>query len=442
MRGPTEPSSRAGTSLVELSPVRAWFPPGTTYPATRLVCPVYDTLSEQDFQEYGSRRYNAASFVPRPATLSIPEFVATAPLKLRSAIQAGAFVQDAAPAFYVYGIQYSPPTDILESLPPEHRRREYLLLGLVGCLDLARQGADDIALHERTFADRVGERAALTEATGMHFAPILAGYTLPDHSINDLLETTLGLDRRNLSFGGGVEPLVEAELAGSFHRLWRIGDPRIMEDVGRTLAQLRLLVLDGHHRFTAARLRARRGLPSAPLAMLVENRDRALMLMPWHRVVPAGLLRLPDVLTKARSSFPSVVELPAGLSVEGALSELDAMGTRRERGFLVLGPDGGARVVGPRSADGGFDFDLLHEFLEGRFHLDPHAFSFERSTRSALEAIRRPDRRERGGVAFLLPRLSAEAVEERAFRTRRMMAHKSTMFLPKVAEGVVFAPAR
>ncbi len=422
--------------------MRAWFPPGTTYAASRLVCPVYDTLSEQDFQEYGSRPHNAANFVPRPPTLSIPEFVATAPLRLRSAIHAGAFVQDAEPAFYVYGIQYSPPADILEAIPPEGRRREYLLLGLVGRLDLARQGADEIALHERTFADRVEERAALTDATGMHFAPILAGYTLPDHSINDLLEAALGLDRRNLSFEGAVEPLVEAELAGSFHRLWRVSEPGTIEALGGLLAKLRLLVLDGHHRFTAARLRARRGRPSAPLAMLVENRDRALLLMPWHRVVPAGSLRVPAVLARARSSFRSVTELPAGLPVEGALSELDAMGARRERGFLVLGPDGGARVVGPRSTDGGFDFDLLHEFLEGQFHLDPHAFSFERSARAALDAIRRPESRERGGAAFLLPRLSAEAVEERAFRTRRMMAHKSTMFLPKVAEGVVFAPAR
>jgi hypothetical protein len=427
--------------VVDLGTFRAWHPSGGSLPADELVCPVYDTLSAADFRRFGDEPNNAANFVARPSSLSLEDFLEAAPKRLRAALSAGAFTQDEEPALYVYGIRYVPPADIAESLAPEDRRPEYLLLGLVGTLDLARQPAASIALHERTFADRIDERVRLTEATRMHFAPILAGYSQPDHGLNNLLEAALGIDRRELSFEGARPPIVEARLDGTVHRLWRIDERDLTCRITDRVRDLRLLILDGHHRFTAARERHESGARSAPPCMLVENRDRALLLLPWHRVIPRSDVAVDDVLAKAKAEFPSVERLPAEPSIPELAGLLRAMTARRERGFVIHGGGTTARVIGPPSSDGGWDFDLLHDFLDRSFGWDPHAFRFERSPRAAWDAVHDPGSESAGGIAFLLPGLDARAVEERAFSTGRPMAHKSTMFLPKVAEGVLFAPA-
>jgi Protein of unknown function (DUF1015) len=426
--------------MVELTPVRAYHPADPK--AAGLLSPVYDTMSDAELLRYSNEPYNASTFVARPTTMAVDDFLRVAPTRLHDALRAHAYVQDSRPTLYAYGIRYSPPPDILEVIPVESRRAEYLLLGLVGRLDLSRVPESSIARHEDAFSDRVDERVKVTEATEMTFAPIMAGYTLPNHSINDLLEHTLGLHRRTLSMEGTTTPLVRAQIDGTEHRLWRIENEEVQAKIGELLAPLRIMVLDGHHRYAAAREQIRRNRPGAsPLVMLVESRDRALRLLPWHRALAAGTVSTGELKARVGARFASVEPVGAGLTVEGVVAELDRMTRQRERGFLAVDGSNAWRFRGPASPDGGFDYDLLHGYLEQEFHRDPHDFGVFRSPRHALDAIRNPGSPWLGGVAFLLPGLHQEAIEERAFRTGRMMARKSTMFLPKVAEGVLFASA-
>jgi uncharacterized protein (DUF1015 family) len=427
--------------VVELLPVRAYHPAESR--AEGLVSPVYDTLSDADFLRFSANPYNASTFVARPSSVLLEEFLRRAPERIAGALRAKAYVQDQDAALYVYGIRYLPPPDIVETLPPESRRTGYLLLGLVGALDLARTPESSVAPHERAFPDRVEERVRLTGVTGMTFAPIMAGYTLPGHSINDFLERTLGLHRRSLSLEGTVAPIVRSTLDGTEHRLWRLTDPTVLKALARMLEPLRILILDGHHRYAAARELLRRGQPgSSPLVMLVESRDRALQLLPWHRTLASASVSLDELADRAGSRFAAVEPLGSHVSLESLLAMLVQMSQQDERGFLAVGPTRAWKFVGPPSSDGGYDFDLLHSFLEEEFRRDPREFGIFRSPRQAVEAIRTEGSRWAGGVALLLPGLHLEAIEERAFTTGRPMAHKSTMFLPKVAEGVLFAAAR
>lgn len=426
--------------MVELLPVQAFHPSGAD--ASGLVCPVYDTLSDVDVQRFSKHLHNAAGFVARPTSMPLAVFLQQAPRKLKDAIQSGAFRQDPASSLYVYGIRYTPPADIQEALPVENRRTEYLLLGLIGALDLARTPESQIARHENAFPERIEERARLTEATQMHFAPIMAGYTLPNHAINDLLEKALGLDRRNMALEGRSPPLVRALLDGTEHRLWRIEETDTLDQLRRRVAPLRILILDGHHRYGAARELLSRGAPGAsPLVMLVESQDRALHLLPWHRALPRGTVLMEDLRARAGSRFTAIESIGPTPSIEALIGELSRMSREHERGFLAVDRVGAWRFRGGDETDGGYDFDLLHGYLGEEFHFDPHDFGVFRSPRLAVEAVREARSPWTGGVAFLLPRLREEAIEHRAFSTGRVMAHKSTMFLPKVAEGVLFAPA-
>jgi len=427
--------------MVLLLPVRAWHPDPGRVDASSVVCPVYDTVSEQDEIRFSHRPFNAARFVPRPHAMGLEQFLRRSSETLGEAVRAGAYRQDPSPALYVYGIRYRPPLDVAEAIEPARRREEYLLLGLVGILDLDRLAPEEVALHERTFSDRVDERIALTDATGTNFAPIMVGYNLPEHRLNDRLEELLGLDRRLLAFDSSVLPIVSAGLDGTNHLLWRIEDPGAIAAVQRELEGTRLLVLDGHHRFTAATRRHREGRRTTPLVMLVEGGDRALQLLPWHRVLDGDVVPPGHVVRAMEKRFPQARPLGRDLSVPVAIDRLHEMATHRRRGFLLATPSAAFEVNGPSDDDDvGFDFDLLHSFLESDLGVDPHVLEFVRSPRQALE-LAAGDVSAPAGTALLLPGITEKGVEDRAFGRGQLMAHKSTMFLPKVAEGVIFAPA-
>ena len=425
--------------MVELFPIRAWHADPTVVNPDSVVCPVYDTVSDEEQSRFGHLPFNAAGFVPRPHGLGLDQFLLAAVGHLGEALHARAFVQDPTPGFYVYGVRYHPPPDIAESIDPSQRRREYLLLGLVGVLDLDRIGHGEVALHERTFPDRVDERVALSDATGMNFAPIMVGYNVPGHRLNDRLEDLLGLDRRLLAFDSKVAPVVSARLDGTSHLLWRIDEPTAIASIQHELEGVRLLVLDGHHRFTAAAKRHHEGRPTRPLVMLVEGGDRALQLLPWQRVLPGDSVAPERVVRAAKAAVPAARALGVELTVEGSIALLHEMSVRHRRGFVLLAPGAALEIPGATSDDVGADFDLLHTFLEERLGVDPHDLDFVRSPRRAFElAMPSPD--APAGTVFLLPGLTERGVEERAFGKGLLMAHKSTMFLPKVAEGVIFAP--
>jgi hypothetical protein len=427
--------------VVELSPVRAWHPNPEVGDPNQLVCPVYDTLSDTERTRFAAHPFNAARFVPRPTGMPLDRFLLASVGRLGEALTSRAYVQDERPGFYVYGISYIPPADILETIEPEQRRAHYLLLGLVGALDFGRVGHGEVAMHERTFADRVEERAALTEATGMTFAPIMAGYHLPDHGLNDWIERRLGLHRRSLSFRGTVPPIAEALLEGTTHRLWRIDAPAEIEELSARLRDLRLLILDGHHRFTAAARRFHDGRPSAPLTMLVEGQDRALQLLPWHRVMGSSVASFETVDAALRSEVREVLPVEGAPSVPVAIERLRHMHRHHHRGFLIVGEDRLLEVRGPPSDDVGADFDFLHGLLEDRMGVDPEDLEFVRSPRHAFDRVLDPRSPTHRGTAFLLPGLTEKGIEERAFGRGMVMAHKSTMFQPKVAEGMLFASA-
>ena len=428
-----------GPTVVELFPVRGWHPDPARVDPDSLLCPVYDTVSDDDVRKFAARPFNAARFVPRPRTMALEQFLLASVGHLGEALRSGAYVQDPVPSLYVYGIRYRPPPDIVEAVEPSRRRPEYLLLGLVGVLDLDRVSHGEVALHERTFPDRVEEREALADATGMNFAPILAGYTSTDHRLNDRIEQVLGLDRRRLALDSARAPTVIGRLGGTSHLLWRLDDVEVIRSLRADLAGSRLLILDGHHRFTAAAKRHHEGQRTMPLVMLVEDGDRALQVLPWHRVLPGDVAAPAGVVEAARESFPGTRGLGAAPSVEGAVGALHEMTARQRRGFLLIAPDAAFEVPGPPTDDVGADFDLLHSFLEEQLGIDPHDLEYVRSPRQALEQAG-PDSDGTAGTAFLLPGLTERGIEERAFGRGQLMAHKSTMFLPKVAEGLLFAP--
>lgn len=271
----------------------------------------------------------------------------------------------------------------------------------------------------------------------MNFSPIAAEYSMPDHALNNLFEEYLGFRRPD--YAPKKLPIVDVNLNGFRHLLWEITEESLIQKILNMMSGQKLLILDGHHRYTASNLMRKKDGIEYTMMMLMEGGDRALLLLPWHRT---ARLNLHDLERKMQENF-SVEWQSAENSEEfysilrQRSSEYDVkLGMYDGEKFSILKADGKAvkELSEKRKEKVGLDLIVLHEWLINPLIEKPEEdVSFNASP---AEAVARVDSRE-FDVAFLLNPFSVKDVEKKAFVERKNFPQKSTLFLPKVAEGIV-----
>ena len=91
-------------------------------------------------------------------------------------------------------------------------------------------------------------------------------------------------------------------------------------------------------------------------------------------------------------------------------------------------------LTGKRGERVGLDVIILHEWLIAPTLIgNPEDVVFTSSPREAIEKVNK----EAYSVAFFLKRLQIADVEYKAHEEQKVFPQKSTLFLPKVAEGIV-----
>ncbi len=190
---------------------------------------------------------------------------------------------DDRPAAYVYEQTYQGP-------PPHNeliRRR-----GLILAVRLEPLGEGTIFPHEGTLAEPKEDRLRLFRATEFSFSQIFGLYNDPSKRIEQSVRAAMG------------EPLWRFEDEhGIGQALWRVDDPAALADVQAALADLPIVIADGHHRYETSMayrnlLRERHpNVDPAPwdyLPMFLCNvADKTLTIVPAHRMLrrlPAELL--------------------------------------------------------------------------------------------------------------------------------------------------------
>jgi len=279
------------------------------------------------------------------------------------------------------------------------------------------------------------------KAAMMNFSPIAAEYSMPDHGLNNLFETYLGFKRPNFVPNPQKPPVVDVILNGSRHFLWEVTDNNLIRKITDMMSELKLLILDGHHRYTASYLMCEKDGVGYTMMMLMEGGDRALLLLPWHRAVRN--FDASELERRIRENFK--VKWQGDKNGEEFYSSLRQrssgydvrLGMYDGKKFTVLRADEKAvkELSEKRGESVGLDLIILHEWLinpviRGKPEDD---VSFNASP---LEAISRVDSEE-FDVAFLINPFSVKDVERKAFVERKNFPQKSTLFLPKVAEGIV-----
>ena len=405
-----------------------------------LVCPVYDTIDENEYARYGTEENNVINITTRKTGVDSEEFIANATKCLERFFDEQILVERDKPTLYIYGIRYTLPGNILSQIPEIARRNIYFAFGLVGLVKVEELGNGSIVGHEKIFEKHTIERYNLMKACGMNFSPIVSEYNMPGHEINNILEDYLSFKRPDLVLSEERAPLVDLELNGTRHLLWEITEIEIIEKIQQLMKDEKVLILDGHHRYNAANeLRTKDGVDYT-MMMFMEGGDRALLLLPWHRVVrhiDQGKLEL-----QVERYFETIWEGKLGGGFHTALQDSDGkhdvrMGLYNGETFSVLKANNEdvKRLSVELGENVGLDYIALNEWIIGPC-VDNGNTDYVVFVDSMDEAVNKVDIQGFEG-AFLIRPLAIEDVEYKAHVEMKNFPPKSTLFLPKVAEGIL-----
>jgi uncharacterized protein (DUF1015 family) len=328
--------------------------------------------------------------------------------------------------------------------------------GLITTVRVDAYGEGAVRPHERTLDGPKAGRLALMRAVSANLSPIFAIYDDPLRGVTTLVDALL-VD---------TEPLLEVrDPEGTDHRLWRIDDEDVLGAISRSLADLPLVIADGHHRYeTAMTYRAERraadGDPPgeqpydfAPV-YLANRCDPGLEPFATHRVVTGIDPALHDGLP-ARLLDWDAVPIPGDVEdLEQALAAAP-----RDRAAFGLWPGGGQGGTLLTLRDPGVVVEALPDASDATRALDvavigalvlDRVLGLDAGTVAITDRIRYRRRAAEAAAAVaaepestavaLLLRAPSVAEVEAVAAAGETMPQKSTYFYPKLLDGLVFHP--
>jgi len=344
-------------------------------------------------------------------------------------ISSGILKKDAEPGFYPYFQDFTHP----ETGDACVRK------GFVAICKTHEYEERVIHPHELTHRGPKEDRLKLTTATKAYFGQLFFLYDDPQRQVDALLDAATA-----------SEPIAQAEEEGVTHKLWRISDPVAVAKIQELMADKKLLVADGHHRYetSLAYKRAHPEVAGADKVMmtLVNMSSEGLVVLATHRILE-GLdnLSVATVLERAVERFEveklkSSEELqqrlnsaPAGRSAIGAVFADDPAA------YLFKGKkdalDAALGDLLPEQRN--LDVVALHRALIGdalgiseEDVRELKGISYVRGFENAVNEVRNGGKQ----VAFLLRPVSVHEVAEISF-SGGVMPQKSTDFYPKLLSG-------
>ena len=348
--------------------------------------------------------------------------------------------QDAEPCIYAYSERFTAPgTDT------EFERRGFIALGRI-----EDYSAKVVFRHEQTLAKPKADRLDLLRATRAHFGQIFMLYE--GGSIDSLIAA--GTQRK---------PDIEVtDEYGVIHQVWAIPETGMIESVRKAMAEKRLIIADGHHRYETAlayrderraaageKLFSRESAPYDFLMMtFVSMSSPGLLILPTHRVVHGLSGFSVDDFTTKSSNFFEVEEVDSEVDAERAVTILRNKGKNETALLAVMAgrtvllhhllPAGTKFFSGLSERQRDLDVVQLHKYLlEGVLGLSEESIrnqqnlSYIREAAQAIELVRTG----KANVAFLMNPCRVEQVRDVAF-AGEVMPQKSTDFYPKLLSGL------
>ncbi len=372
----------------------------------------------------------------------------------------GILKEESEPALYAYSQTYKVPGS--EEI---RERRGFIALGQL------HDYADQVVYrHEQTFPKHKSDRLALFKATRAYCEQIYMLYSDPASKVDHLLFGTAGQRSPDVEITDEYDVL---------HRLWKLADPTLIQQVLDLMADKWLLIADGHHRYEtsttymherAAQLHLDPKAPPAetPVApgtslpapafpeqammMTFVNLDApGITILPTHRVAfnligfngrefaakaadyftvteihatPSGHYPGPDILLRRLNDTPGVAFIAA---------------TRDGDFLLTPKPEAIAPLLAPLpKRQQQLDVTQLHKvILERLLNLNEEtvrAGGNIRYLREASEALQQVGSGN-ADVAFLIKPVTLDQMKDISLNLE-VMPQKSTDFYPKLLSGL------
>lgn len=370
----------------------------------------------------------------------------------------GILREEAEPALYGYSQTYTVPgtSEIRE-------RRGFIALGHL------HDYADQVVYrHEQTFPKHKSDRLALFKALRAYPEQIYMLYSDPTFTAEHLLFDTPSGEPRPAD----LEITDEYQVV---HRVWKLTDPALIQKVLDAMADKKLIIADGHHRYETSvnymneRMRelglgqtAESGadngdelpsppLPEAAMMMTFVNMDApGITILPTHRVVfglehfngrefarqAERLFQVEEIPATPDGHFPGEKTLLERLEAAPGVAFVAA--TRDGDYLLTPKPEAASALNGISARQAQLDVVQLHKLaLEQLLGLDEatvRSGNHVRYVREAHDALQQVGCGN-ADVAFLIKPVTLSQMKDISLNLE-VMPQKSTDFYPKLLSGL------
>ena len=272
--------------MATIHPFRAlrYRPAAAGAPLESLITQPYDKITpEMQERYYGLSPHNLIRLElgkREPATETDNVYTRAARW-LEDTVQAGVLAADPEPSVYVYFQEYAVP-----GTKERRTRKGFIALGKVEDYE-----AGVVHRHEQTLSGPKADRMELLRHTRAHTGQLFMIYSDAQKEMSRLLEEV----------ARKAKPEEITDEYGAAHRLWRVSDAATVERFQKGMADKKLIIADGHHRYETAlayrnecRTRLRQGSggqgsPDAPyekvMMTFVHTEQPGVTVLPTHRVV-------------------------------------------------------------------------------------------------------------------------------------------------------------
>ena len=323
---------------------------------------------------------------------------------LRDWIERGMLIKDSEPSLFAYFQDFCVPDT-------GERLSRYGFIGLGAVEDYS---AGVVHRHEQTLSGPKKDRLELLRHTQAHYGQIFMLYPDPERQIDKLLEES-----------AQAKPTATVrDEYGTEHRLWKIAEPAKIDAIRALMADKKLLIADGHHRYETALAYRDEAGASRVMMTFVNMHSPGLKILATHRLV--------DGLAK--------FEAAAFLKRAGAVFAIEEVAQIQSIPAGAIGAAIGDKLYLLRlqQATDKLDVPILHErILRDMLGISEEAVRAEENLRyvrgldKAVDAARHGEAQ----IAFLLRPTAIEDVARISF-SGGVMPQKSTDFYPKLLSGL------
>lgn len=385
-----------------------------------LICPPYDVISEEERERlYARSEHNWVRVEhgrPEPGDDPVDNRYSRAKAAIEAWTEKGVLRYDTTPAFYLY--------DHYFELGGQRIRRR----GFLCALRLYQMGRGIVRPHEQTTPRDKLDRLRLLRLVRVNTSPVFGLYEDPQGRIARMLE--------DWTARGPARFVAEARARGERHMVWALDDRPPVAKLQSALADSRVYLADGHHRYEVAleylkdeteakRVEVPEDTPNHVLTYLCALDDPGLRILPTHRIVRGADAAIDESV--ARSFEASPID-------EGALADVQpGIVLARAGTFARLEPKANADLSALPGSWRALPVAQAEALIVEPARSAGGTIAYEHDTDRAVAAARD------GATAILLRAVDAQTLKRVADAWERLPP-KTTYFYPKVPAGLVARP--